>query len=209
MNQKIEELSLGDVCQEAMYVGMGIDLTDCHYGQTTGTSYIARPTSYYYFLAGFSAIEKCAKVLEIGTNCGGSIMSINRGLDNECISDRKLATIDIACRNEEGLKEYPHITRFYGDSLSEEITEKAIGFFGEEIDLLYIDSLHEYGHTKKNIEIYAKNLNPRYIILDDIRQTDGMKKLWEELEEEFKCDAFDASEKVMRHGAGFGVIRYR
>ncbi len=200
---------LKEICEEAMYVGMDIDLSDCHYGETTGTSVISRPTSYYYFLAGFVALEECAQVLEIGTNCGGSIMSISKGLDADDITDRRLVTVDIAHKNEEGLKEYPKVTRVHGDSLSGEVVKKVVGSFNKEIDLLYIDSLHEYEHTRENIEIYAPKLKPRYIILDDIRQTEGMKKLWGELKEEFGCNAFDASESAKRHGAGFGVIKYR
>jgi len=55
--------------------------------------------------------------------------------------------------------------------------------------------------------MYAGRLNPRYIILDDIRQCDDMKRLWGELKDEFRHNAFDASEVIVRIGAGFGVIR--
>ena len=90
-----------------------------------------------------------------------------------------------------------------------DIVEKISASFKEKIDLIYIDSLHEYEHTKKNIDIYANKLDPRYVILDDIRQNDGMRKLWSELKEKFKDNAFDASDISVRKGAGFGVILYR
>ncbi len=200
---------LKKICEEAVKFGGKINLADCHYGETTGASFIARPTRYYYFLAGFVFLEKCSRILEIGTNCGGSIMSMSRALDEAKVRERNLVTVDIASKNEEGFLKYPFIKRIYGDSLEENVIKKAAGVFDGEIDLLYIDSLHEYEHTKKNIEIYSAKLKPKYVILDDIRQTEGMKKLWSELEEKFGCNAFDASDIARRPGAGFGVIKLR
>ena len=45
--------------------------------------------------------------------------------------------------------------------------------------------------------------------MDDIRQCDDMKKLWNEMVERFGDKAFDASDITIRRGAGFGVIRWR
>jgi len=193
-----------------MNIGMNINLSRCHYGETTGScSFIKRPTSYYFFLAGFVKLEKLTRVLEIGTNCGGSIMSISRGLSWHKIRRSRLVTVDIIRKNEDGFKKYPHIRRIRGDSLNRDVVRKAAGCFKDKIDLLYIDSLHEYEHTKNNIDIYAGKLNPRYVILDDIRQCADMRKLWGKLLDEFGSDAFDASDVTIRKGAGFGVIRWR
>ena len=187
---------------------MEIDLTSCHYGDTTNPGFfLARPTNYYFFLAGLVMQEKLAYVLEIGTNYGGSIMSISRGLGRAGITGYRLVTVDITLKNDKGFKGYPHIKRIKGDSTDEKIIKEITGSFDREIGLLYIDSLHEYEHTRKNIDIYSNKLNPRYIVLDDIRQCDEMKRLWSELKEEFKDEAFDASDISIRKGAGFGVIR--
>ena len=191
-----------------MREGRNIDLSDCPYGETTGcSSFINRPTRYYYFLAGLVRIEKLTRVLEIGTNYGGSIMSIAKGLPEDDISKSRLVTVDIVTKNPEGFKKYPGIKRIKGDSLDEKVAREVVNSFNGRIDLLYIDSLHEYDHTKRNINIYSAKLKPRYVVLDDIRQCDDMKKLWNELKDEFKGDAFDASEVIVRIGAGFGVIR--
>ena len=199
-----------DICEEAMRVGISIDLSDCPYGETTGpSSFINRPTSYYFFLAGFIRLQKLTQILEIGTNSGGSIMSISKGLGKDAIACSRLVTVDITRKNDEGFSKYPHIKRIYGDSLNEKVAKDVITSFDKEIDLLYIDSVHEYEHTKKNINIYAAKLNPRYVILDDIRQCNDMIKLWNELKEEFQDIAFDASDIVIRKGAGFGVIQWR
>jgi len=191
-------------------VGMGIDLSDCPYGETTGPcSFINRPTKYYFFLAGFVRTERLAYILEIGTNYGGSIMSISKGLNGNDIAESRLVTVDIVRKNKERFLGYPHIRRIQGDSLDDEVARKTIESFDREIDLLYIDSVHEYVDTRTNIDIYAGKLNPRYVVLDDIRQCDSMRKLWSELKEEFGDNAFDASDVSIRKGAGFGVIRWR
>jgi predicted O-methyltransferase YrrM len=201
---------LREICEKAMDTGMGMDLSGCPYGETTGPcSFISRPTKYYYFLAGLVRTRRLKRVLEIGTNCGGSIMSISKGLHEDDRRCSTLVTVDIVSKNEEGFKKYPHIRRIEGDSLDEETVRLVAGSFDREIDLLYIDAVHEYGHTKKDIDIYAGRLNPRYLILDDIRQCDEMKRLWRELEETFREGAFDASDVSIRKGAGFGVITWR
>jgi len=203
-------VDLKTICERAMEAGAGIDLADCHYGETLGSSVIInRPTRYYYFLAGLVRAERLSRILEIGTNCGGSIMSIYKGLHEEDIKKSRIVTVDIARKNDDGFDKYPGIRRIHGDSLDEEVIEKAVGSFEGEIDLVYIDSLHEYEHTKRNVDVYAGRLNPRYLVLDDIRQCDEMCKLWGELEDRFGDSAFDASEISRRSGAGFGIIRWR
>ncbi|NQT22505.1 MAG: class I SAM-dependent methyltransferase [Candidatus Omnitrophica bacterium] len=199
-----------DLCEKAMAKGQRIDLSGCSYGETTGCCpFIERPTNYYYFLAGFVRILKLKNILEIGTHFGGAIMSMARAIPKRHISRSTLVTIDVTYKNEDGFKAYPYIKRIFGDSLSDKTVKESITSFTDPIDLLYIDSVHECGHTKKNIDIYAGALNPRYIILDDIRQCDSMQRLWSDLVEDFKNRAFDASDISIRKGAGFGVIEWR
>jgi len=187
-----------------------IDLSGCPYGETTGPcSFIRRPANYYFFLAGLVKTQGLARILEIGTNYGGSIMSMSRGLPDQDIENSLLMTVDIVMKNDAGFAKYPHIKRIEGDSLDKKVAERVAGHFEGEIDMLYIDSVHEYEDTKKNIGIYAGMLNPKYVVLDDIRQSEGMRRLWNELKEEFGDDAFDASNISIRKGAGFGVIRWK
>ncbi|MFC1666312.1 O-methyltransferase [Candidatus Omnitrophota bacterium] len=201
---------LKSICEQAMGEGLKIDLEGCHYGETTGScKVIRRPTSYYYFLAGLIRSQRMTHVLEIGTNSGGSIMSMYRGLDKEDILNSKLVTVDIERKNQEGFKEYPNIERITGDSLDERVIKEVQNRFDRPIDLIYIDSLHEYSHTKKNIDVYVRLLDPRYIVLDDIRQCDSMVELWKDITQEFKNNAFDASDVSFRKGAGIGVIEWR
>ena len=51
--------SLKEICQAAMAIGQGLDLSDCQYGETTNDKFfLDRPTNYYFFLAGFVRSEK-------------------------------------------------------------------------------------------------------------------------------------------------------
>jgi len=193
-----------------MKEGLKIDLSGCNYGETTGPcSFLKRPTKYYYFLAGLIRSRGMTHILEIGTHCGGSIMSMDRGLNDKDRPKSKLVTVDIENKNHDGFKEYPDIKRITGDSLNEDTIKKVWECFDRPIDLIYIDSLHEYEHTKKNIEIYAERLNPQYIAIDDIRQCQAMRDLWKTIKNKFKESAFDASNVSIRKGAGFGVIKWR
>lgn len=198
------------VCERAMKEGLKIDLAGCNYGETTGPHpFLKRPTNYYYFLAGLVRSQRMTHVLDIGTHFGGSIMSMARGINKGDISKSKFVTVDIEKKNQDGFKEYPHIERITGDSLDEDVVKRVREYFKGPVDLIYIDSLHEYDHTKKNMEIYAKSLDPRYVAFDDIRQCDSMAELWSALKKEFKENAFDASDITIRKGAGFGVIKWR
>jgi len=205
MIQQTDDLKL--ICEQAMREGLTIDLTGCSYGETAAPHpFIKRPTKYYYFLAGLVRCQRMTQILEIGTHFGGSIMSMSRGMGAEGLPKSRLVTVDIEHKNQDGLKEYSNIRRITGDSLDADVVERAVECFEKPIDLLYIDSLHEYDHTKKNIDIYGKRLHPRYIVLDDIRQCDSMRRLWSALTQEFKERAFDASDIAIRPGAGFGVM---
>ena len=201
---------LKSICTRAMAVGQKIDLSKCHYGRTTGSCrYIKRPTNYYFFLAGLVRAENLRYILEIGTHFGGSIRSMRKGLNKKHIFSNKLVTVDIASNNIAGLKGFPRIHKIRGNSLEKEVANRAINCFKKPIDLLYIDSIHEYDHTMSNIDTYAPKLDPLYIALDDIRQCDSMRKLWTDLTIKYGNRSYDASEIAIRRGAGFGIIKWR
>lgn len=201
---------MSDICLAAVKEGRRIDLTGCNYGETDGCCrFIARPTRYYYFLAGLVRSQRITYILEAGTHCGGSIMSMARGIRKRHLKRSRLVTVDVASKNDAGFKEYPFIKRIKGDSASETTAERVAGAFDRPIDLFYIDSLHEYGHTRSNIDIYTDKLNPKYIVLDDIRLSEPMRRLWREITEKFAKEALDLSEMVGRNQAGFGIVRAR
>lgn len=199
-----------NLCETAMKEGRKIDLSNCNYGQTDGCCrFVARPTNYYYFLAGLVRTERLLYILESGTHWGGSIMSMTRGVSQKDLAETRFVTIDIVNKNNEGLNRYMHIKRILGDSAEGAIADEAAKVFDRPIDLFYIDSLHEYVHTKKIFDLYRKRLKPRYVILDDIRLTEEMDRFWQEVTALFGDDALDVSEIVGRRKAGFGIVRCR
>ncbi len=201
---------LKDICTRAMAVGQKMDLSKCHYGNTSGRClYIKRPTNYYFFLAGLVRAENLRYILEIGTHFGGSIRSMRKGLNKRHIFSNKLVTVDVTNDNMAGLKGFPRIHKIWGNSLAKKVANRAINCFKKPIDLLYIDSIHEYDHTMANINTYGPKLDPLYIVLDDIRQCDSMRKLWADITIKYGNRAYDASEIAIRKGAGFGIIKWR
>lgn len=200
--------NLNNICARAVIEGQKINLDGCCYGPSSiDGSLSGKPEPYYYFLAGLIRSGRFTHVFEIGTHYGGSIMSISRGLRDEEIGKSKVLTIDLTYGNESGFKEFPHIKRMQGDALSKKMIKKVRGYFERDIDLLFIDSSHEYDHVKLCIAIYANMLRPKYIILDDIFLNGSMKKLWLEITEEFGEKALDISQIRGRDAeVGFGII---
>ena len=197
-----------DICRKAVKEGRKIDLTGCNYGETDGCCrFIARPTSYYYFLAGLVKTQHLTYILESGTHCGGSILSMARGLNRRHILKSRLVTVDVEQKNPEGLKDLKYIKRVQGDSASDDVSNEVVRLFNRPIDLLYVDSLHEYSHTKKVVDIYSERLKPKYVVLDDINLSEPMRRLWSEIVEKFGKEALDVSEIVGRRNAGFGIVR--
>ena len=185
-------------------------MSECIYGPPHWEGdFVDKPTEYYRFLAGFVRTQRLTSILDLGTHFGGSVMSMSEGICSPDISKSYLATVDVSSLNEVGFRKYPHIKRVKGDVLSKHVVREITKFFGKKIDLIYIDTTHKYAHVKAVISVYANRLKPKYIILDDITLNNSMKKLWREIEAEFKDNAFDAALLGARgKEVGFGVIAW-
>jgi len=134
---------------------------------------------------------------------------MSKGVKIEDKASSRVATIDKEYKNKKGFSGFEHIKRFKGDSLSPKMVEKTADFFSRPIDLIFIDTIHDYKNTKKNIIFYGRKLNPRYIILDDTHLNPSMEKLWTELKEKFKGRIFDVTKIGERGKAGMGIIKWR
>lgn len=204
--------NITDIFNQAMFEGRKIDLSDCLYGPPHGRIPVPRsPYNYYYFLAGFVKTQGLICVLEIGTYFGGSIMSMSKGLSSEDMKKSCFVTVDITYENIEGFKKYPHIKRIHGGALDRGVVREVTECFDRDIDLLFIDSIHESWHVIECILLYANKLKPKYIVLDDI-YCYGLKPLWKDLTKTFKSRAVDLTEICKREALagkvsdGFGVI---
>jgi Rhamnosyl O-methyltransferase/CmcI len=189
---------LREVCEEAFAAGSGVDLSGCHYGPHSRTGRYYELIPYYYLLAGLPKLLGLRSALDIGTHYGGSAMSISRGMEGK----GTVVTVDITFRNKENLLKFENIKRVCGDSLKPEIAEKISYLLPEGAEMIYIDSFHDYYSLMRNIDLYSK-LSPRYIVMDDIRINDSMKRAWLELQTKYAT--FDATDLTSRN-CGFGVL---
>ncbi len=195
------------ICEQAMSEGQAIDFSDCIYGEPHWKGeFINKPVNYYFFLAGLVRFQRLTYILDLGTPFGGSIMSMSKGLYKEDASKSRLVTVDTTYKNSEGFKKYPQIKIIKGDILNKGIAEKIVESFDRNIDLLFIDSNHNYGHVKAILSIYGKRLHPKYVVLDDILLNNSMRRLWNELVRKIKHNVFDATEKVKRENVGIGIL---
>ena len=197
-------MTLREICENAMRAGREIDLTGCDYGpHKRSNSYLGVQT-YYYFLAGFVRTLGFAKILEIGTSHGGSMMAIDRGCSASA-AERRLVTVDKVDVAGPGLLGLRNVARVIGDSRDAATLLEIKQRLTTPIDLLYIDSKHSYDHTMRNIQLHGAEFRPRFVILDDIHLNAEMEKVWAEVSAQYRHQAFDASQLAERPG-GFGIL---
>lgn len=116
------------------------------------------------------------RMVETGTDRGRSAAHMALGNPNGFVH-----TIDIdpACSQNAKDLRLPNLVVWTGDSLGviQEFDDKSI-------DLLFLDSLHTYEHTKAEWEAFKPKLRPDALVLiDDIALDAGMARFWDELPE--------------------------
>lgn len=194
-------LALRKLCETAYQVGSQMNLEGVHYGPHSRTKRYYETIPYYFLLAGLAKVGNMRKALDIGTHYGGSAMAISRGMEGKGI----IVTVDISMHNMTMLLKYPDIRRVQGNSLTLATAREVYQLLPEGVDMIYIDSFHDYDNVKQNIELYGK-LSPRLIVFDDIRINESMVKVWTELKKSHV--AYDATELCCRN-CGFGVLKVR
>ena len=194
-------MSLLDLCIRSLYSGLFVNLDECYYDNKR--KIIAK---YYNFLYGFIRESNAKRIIEIGTFQGGSsqAMSLALGMRETKISNC-LVTIDIKDQMEKKLKDINYII---GDSLDDKIVEQVGNYFNPTIiDVLFVDSVHNYNHVMNTLHLYGGAFHPKYVILDDIFLNDSMKQLWNGLSKRYLKN-INVSDMVER-SCGFGVIQCR
>lgn len=190
----------------ALAVGKQIDLSGCSYGDPHGDGPRARiPSEYYFFLAGLVRVQRLTHVLELGTHYGGAILAMSRGLGGDDTQSR-LVTVDVACKNPADLGMDARIRPVVGDIFDRRISRTVMESFDRPIDLLFVDAGHDYRQVMTCLAIYANALQPRYIVLDDIRLCASMERVWRAVLGLSGPRAIDISPLVDRSRAGFGLI---
>ena len=152
--------------------------------------------AYYRWLALAVRILQPGHVLELGSFTGGSAVSIFQELARLA----RLTMVDIEkdlrfCPAE--MLEDPRVAFVCGNDLD-------LSIFGDGIpagiDLLFIDTVHNYRQISAEWEIYQHLLSDEALVaVDDIRLND-MGKFWDTL----RYEKFDATRDC--HSSGFGIF---
>ena len=156
--------------------------------------------TYYLFLKKLIRLTQPKNVVELGTSIGRSALFMMTDLPK----DSTLTTIELGSFQRTDLRPFendPRLRIVYGDDTEQSVVNQV----PKDIDFLYIDSLHEEEHLRKEWEIYRKLLVPNQntlVVLDDIRLDAGMASFWESL-------TYEKYESKDLHFSGFGVFVYR
>lgn len=151
----------------------------------------APPTERYCrFLFEFARRYEPELVVETGTDRGRSAAHLALGHPKG-----KVITIDIdqACKDNVDSLKIPNIVAIASDSLA---------FAGkireQNVDCLFLDSLHQYDHAIAEWRAYSKKVRSNGIVFfDDIALDAGMRQFWAEV----RGRRFDLSHL---HVSGFG-----
>lgn len=135
----------------------------------------APPTDRYLrFLYEFAKRYQPELVVETGTDRGRS--AAHFALGN---LEAHVVTIDIdrACKDNADSLKITNIVAIAADSLLfvDKIKDASV-------DVLFIDSLHEYDHASREWRAYARKVKPAGIVFfDDIALDAGMRQFWAEV----------------------------
>lgn len=184
-----------------MSVGSTIDLSDCRYRPGTD----APMPPYYQFLAGLVRASDASQILEIGTFHGGATSAMASAF-GASISEPRIVTIDVVELNTAGLAGFPAVRRIIRDSLSPVTVREVAQSFTGHIDILFVDSGHDFRQAFENLAVYGNLLKPRYIVLDDIALNRSMTRMWAKVERLAAGATHDVSEVAGRTNVGFGLI---
>jgi predicted O-methyltransferase YrrM len=153
---------------------------------------------YYLYLHALVQVLEPSRVLELGTCEGGSAFFMMLALPET----GRLATVDVGPRHPwqlEPFLEDPRLRRLVGDDLD-------FGIYGneppEELDLLFVDTLHEYGHVRRELDLYLPRLKAGgFLVMDDLHLNEGMERAWAEL----PLEKLDLGGQF--HWSGFGIAQ--
>ncbi len=157
---------------------------------TTGAPTTELYNRFLFLLAG---ILRPAHIVETGTDRGRSGVHLAEGSP-----ESKIVSIDIdsACTQQLAALELPNVEAVTGNSL--DVVRR---FDDQSIDLLFLDSLHEYPHMRRELDAFLPKVRPgAFVLLDDIHLNPGMDRLWSEIGHAKR----DISEL---HFSGFGVFQ--
>lgn len=161
---------------------------------------------YYPFLAGLAQRVRASRILEIGSERGGSAEAMVMGMGDAA---QLLVTVDVVDQARR-LDGRAGILKIIDDAAADRAVQKVLAAFDHRpIDILFVDSAHEYTYTLQHIAIYAALLRPRLVVIDDIVLNESMALLWADLCRLFgerAVNACDIEPRIRNCDCGFGLV---
>ncbi len=153
------------------------------------------PTTELYNRFLFLWVQKMAPglIVETGTDRGRSGAHMAMGSDRS-----KVISVDIdpVCSAQLDALKLPNVETVTGDAV-----DASHRFPFHTIDMMFLDSLHEYDHMVREMGAYMSKLKPGALVfVDDIHLNSGMERLWSEVGRAKR----DIS---ALHFSGFGVFQ--
>jgi predicted O-methyltransferase YrrM len=183
----------------------GCRLGEARKGRPPGADALV-PAEYRDFLAGLCRSRDCRRVLEIGTEHAHTTRFLLDAIGDDL---DVFVTIDIVDHVPD-LRLPDGASRFVGDAMRADILSGCLERFGHRpIDLLFVDSAHDYASTLAHYAAYSALLRPRFVVLDDIVLNESMAMLWQDLRRVHGADAVNACDlepRVRLADCGFGLI---
>lgn len=192
-----------DLIERAWTAGAAVTLEGIgRLGRSTGAP------DYYRFLFGLCRVVGARRILEIGTDYGGSILAMRRAIESEELA---VVTVDVSNASDEQLTGHPEIIKVLGDCRRRETIEAVLRPLTPPIDLLYIDTEHDFENTMASYAIYNSLLAPKHLVFDDISLNEEMRVFWSIMKARYGDRAVNAVEVVPAIRAhprnpGFGII---
>lgn len=158
------------------------------------------PSPYYRFLKHLAKELQPNLSIELGVCGGGGSLHLCQGW-----AKGRVIGVDNAYDHPEHIsyikQNYANFTFWLGDSVE---AAKEIGRDFGQVDILFIDTIHEYQRTIDEYEAWRPFLSDKAVVCFDDLFRPGMDKAWDELPSpKVRMDELhDGSED----GGGFGVV---
>lgn len=66
---------------------------------------------------------------------------------------------------------------------------------------MFIDAVHDYETTRRCLDLYIPLVAPEFVVFDDIRINEAMRRFWRELSAEHRDNAIDVTDASHRAAA--------
>lgn len=132
------------------------------------------PSIYYRYLGIVARNISCRNFVELGTDGGGAARSVammSPGTNVITIDIRKAPTVDMI--------NLPNFKFVQGDSVA--LAETIGPTIDQELDLLFIDTVHEYDHAMAETNAWVKYMPVGAVICYDDLYRPGLERLWNDL----------------------------